>query len=303
MKKMKFVMTLLLCPLFCLAWNGVGHSAGGAIAYYYLKQHNPAVMTKVIEALKSHPWYNDQKHWAAKLDGLSGDEKKVTMFMLASTFPDEARSDKDLGGGEKPKWHFVDYPFVPNGNTTTGNQPESPNAREKITEIIASAKSENDPAQLALDICWIFHLIEDIHQPLHTSCLYTDDHLEGDRGGNNTYFLLPNNDKPWKLHSYWDGLIKSKNIPATAQALLAKPIYKESKLTELTTNTTVEDWILKESFPMAKEVAYDNGNVIGTEDSPTEVDASYDAKAKKAGERRIVLAGIRVAWKLSEIFE
>jgi hypothetical protein len=64
---------------------------GGAIAYYYLKEHKPEIITKVVKTLEQHPWYNTE--WKEKLDGLTGEDRDVTPFMLASTFPDDARKD------------------------------------------------------------------------------------------------------------------------------------------------------------------------------------------------------------------
>jgi hypothetical protein len=306
MKKLGVLLALILFPLTGHAWNGAGHSTGGAVAYYYLKARNPAALNRVLEILRKHPWYNNQKQWAGKLTGLSSDQKNVALFMLASTFPDDARQDPVYGGSSRSKWHYVDYPFVPKGQNVKGMPPEHPNAEEKIAELLGTVKAQKDLAQQAVDICWIFHLIEDIHQPLHAACLFDRNHddKDGDRGGNETYILFPNSSSPTKLHSYWDGIVKGtfSTIPANAQQLLKKPAYQDGSLTELKKNPAVKDWIVKESFELAKMQTYLNGTITGTESDPTPVENSYSNNARITGERRVVLSGIRIAQKLASIF-
>ena len=34
-------------------------------------------------------------------------------------------------------------------------------------------KNENDPERRAIALAWLFHLVGDIHQPLHTAQLFT----------------------------------------------------------------------------------------------------------------------------------
>jgi S1/P1 Nuclease len=41
-----------------------------------------------------------------------------------------------------------------------------------------------DPEQKAIALAWLFHLVGDIHQPLHTAQLFTVEYPKGDRGGN-----------------------------------------------------------------------------------------------------------------------
>lgn len=45
-------------------------------------------------------------------------------------------------------------------------------------------KKESDPQRKAIAVAWLFHLVGDIHQPLHTAQLFTIDYPKGDRGGN-----------------------------------------------------------------------------------------------------------------------
>ena len=53
-----------------------------------------------------------------------------------------------------------------------------------LSENESVVKNENDPERKAIALAWLFHLMGDIHQPLHTAQLFTVDYLQGDRGGN-----------------------------------------------------------------------------------------------------------------------
>lgn len=294
---------LIFLPHISLAWNESGHNTSGAITYYYLKAHNPSKIEMVVNVLKQHPWYNTPK-WQNKLAGLSVEQKNIALFMLASTFPDDAREDDVFGGRDRSKWHYVDYPFVPDGSSVNGKQPEQPNAQDVLLRLLVTVRKERNPAQKAIDICWLFHIIQDVHQPLHAASLFDERHRDGDKGGNFTYIIFNDAQRSVKLHSYWDKLVSGNfsNIPEKAKRLLGMSQYQESRFSELKNNRGVSDWVLKESFVIAKEVAYDKGRIHGTENDPSAVDYGYGKNARSIGERRVVLAGIRLAIELTRLF-
>lgn len=304
MKKLRLILACLLAPIYTFAWHGNGHMTAGAIAYYYLKTNNPAVLQKVLATIKLHPWYN-QKHWNDTLAMLPPDQQDVGLFMLASTYPDDAKQVRGSIDGDPThhKWHFIDYTFVPPGQSILGMTPQSPNAKEKIDAFLTSIPNEGDSPQKAVDIAWFFHLIEDIHQPLHASSLFDQNHPHGDQGGNLTFYTFGNGSRQ-VLHSYWDDLVKGtvKTYANHAKQLLAMPQYKETNLPELSKYTSPDDWMAKESSPEAQQFAYLNGKVNGTKNNPTILDASYDGTAKKLGERRVVVAGIRLAKLLTKLY-
>jgi hypothetical protein len=302
MKKIKLLLFSIFLPVCVFAWHANGHMTAGAIAYYYLKAHNPAALQKVLATIKTNPWYG-QPVWKNKLTGLTAEQKEVALFMLASTYPDDARDTVAIGGGLKKKWHYIDYPFVPVGQHVPNIPPPSPNAQEKIKEFITNIPHAGESAQKGINLCWLFHLVEDIHQPLHSAALIDDNHRTGDGGGNLTFIKFGNN-APVILHSYWDDLVKGtfSNVPGRAKQLLADPKYKESNLPELRTNPTYVEWLTNESLVLAKSTVYLNGMVNGTQNNPTPVDSTYANNAKDLGEKRVVLAGIRLAQLLSKLY-
>ena len=44
-------------------------------------------------------------------------------------------------------------------------------------------RSGSDPAKRGIALSWLFHLIGDVHQPLHAVQLFTREYPKGDRSG------------------------------------------------------------------------------------------------------------------------
>jgi hypothetical protein len=303
MKTLRLFIFLLLAPVFCFSWNGNGHMTAGAVAYYYLKKNNPAVLKQVLASLKLHPWYNTV--WITKINALPAAERDVALFMLASTFPDDARKDSVYGGPEHAKWHYINYPFIPQGQIITPPVIPAPNAEGQLTYFLSSLEGTPNSQQKAVDLCWLFHITEDIHQPLHTVALFDGAHPSGDKGGNDTYIHLPKPSRDTCLHTYWDALVPGTftTIPAKAKKLLNEPKYRESKFPELRTDTTINSWIETEGVALAKTTVYKNGTISGTKTNPTLVTVAYMKDASAVGERRVVLAGIRLAKELIRLYQ
>jgi hypothetical protein len=97
--------------------------------------------------------------------------------------------------------------------------------------VVASRVSEsvvknlNDPERRAIALASLFHLVGDIHQPLHTAQLFTVDYPQRDRGGNEIFVRVKEAEQPMDLHRFWDGVITSSSnltrLRNEATALLA----------------------------------------------------------------------------------
>ncbi|HRH33616.1 MAG TPA: S1/P1 nuclease [Catalimonadaceae bacterium] len=297
---MRFLVVFLLVamPSACFSWSAAGHEAGGVIAYFYLKSTKPETVDKLVSILEKHPWYETE--WQSRLSGKEGEQKALTLFMLASIFPDEARKSP-LGNGDKTKWHYINYPLNPK-NLPVPEMPV-PNGEQILTELLTNINSQTGQQQ-ALDLCWIFHIMQDLHQPLHTTALFDDLHKTGDKGGNDTYFTLENSEKPIRLHSFWDGLIKGQfdSIPQFGKTIMALPKYSPDSLVELKMNKSIHDWVVNESYQLAITKVYRDGTLNGPQDSATPVPLDYEKEAFAIAERRVVLSGYRLGMALREIF-
>src|SRR5262249_6018343 len=100
---------------------------------------------------------------------------------------------------------------------------------------------------------------------------------------------------PSNLHSYWDGVLGGGNAPSTAlNAISALPNAPAAAVNDL----DVEHWI-KESFEAAKQTAYKKPP-IGAGTGPFMLSQTYKTAARKLAEKRIALAGARMAKILNE---
>ncbi len=161
------------------AWNKPGHMTSAAIAYADLKDRNPAVLVKVFEVLKQHPQF--QSKWADKLSQVPADDRDLYVFMLAARWPDDARGNPQY---DRPVWHDVNIPYRP--GEVAIEIPQGADILKAFPENQSIAKStEADAKARAVAVCWMLHLIGDVHQPLHTTKLVTErfPEPEGDRGG------------------------------------------------------------------------------------------------------------------------
>ena len=57
-------------------------------------------------------------------------------------------------------------------------------------------------------MCWLLHLIGDIHQPNHAITLFSEAFPDGDRGGNLSLIRIENGEAAKiRHHLFWDGLM------------------------------------------------------------------------------------------------
>ena len=119
-----------------------------------------------------------------------------------------------------------------------------------MAENESVVKNGNDPERKAIALAWLFHLVGDIHQPLHTAQLFTVDYPQGDRGGNEICVQVTQTGQPMDLHRFWDGVITSSSnltrLRNEATALRNRQEFQRSQLTELA-NTDFESWAKKAS--------------------------------------------------------
>jgi hypothetical protein len=273
-------------------------------------------MAKVIALLKKHPQYDQL--FAPKIndENLSAAEKDLYLFMLAACWFMLAACWPDVikGTNYEPKhynWHYINYPYVAlAGSNIVVTQPDTVNIVTAYLENVQVLKSKSaTDAEKAIALCWVFHLIGDVHQPLHTSKLFSEalPAPDGDRGGNLLFIKADEEGKPVNLHSFWDGLILgSQDLrEADNRAILLKnqEAYSRKSLKGLK-NKHFENWARNESFSIAQKYAYQEGKIQAStkrEEAPI-VFKEYITMAKAIAEKQIVLAGYRIADQLQIIF-
>ncbi len=304
---------LVICALFlvtapprAMAWNKAGHMVSGAIAYRELESSDAQALARVLDLLRRHPEY--ETRWAAQLEQpyIPAAERDLYLFMLAARWADDVRNDEKF---DEPTWHYVNLPFKPDG------QPASVQTRDPADVNILSAFGDSletvrrNPAagERAVALCWLFHLVGDVHQPLHTAILFSDDFPEGDRGGTWFYIRARPNAHTIHLHKLWDDMIlgtqRFRDVRNTAIELRARPLHQREALAELA-ETDFENWARIESFALAREHVYRQGKLRGSHDDShgEALPAGYAREEKPLAERRLTLAGYRLADLLGTLF-
>jgi hypothetical protein len=294
------------------AWNPPAHILSGSIAYHALLQ-DPAGRARLgaIKPLLSSKALDPDGSLQRQTQALAGREADEARFILIASWADLIR--KADPGRHRDKWHYINWPFKPAGEPP--NVVAKPPAAENILSAFANTERLLQSAA-SLDrrgtaFAWLLHLAGDVHQPLHTIQLFTREYPEGDRGGNEICVRTTRDSAPVNLHMLWDGLVTSTNdigaLTAIATELRRK--YPSSQFKEIASGDP-KTWA-QESYDIAKMNAYMNGSLRGTpkghaRDCSELIEAKilptgYEAKAKEIAERRVVLAGYRLASLLQRL--
>src|SRR5262249_23376736 len=154
------------------AWNEHGHMVIAKVAY---QQLTDGQKLKVAALLRPHPHYKSYL--------LQGRPPAVAApewaFLRASTWPDHVRPDRE---GKKPKdvtkyhvgeWHYINLPFVDARQVRAADRdrlreeklgPKGPTILDGLGHARATLRSADaTPPQKAVALCWLLHLVGDIH--------------------------------------------------------------------------------------------------------------------------------------------
>ncbi len=299
------------------AWGPIGHMAVTYVAY---QQLTPAAKLRVRDLLKLNP---DYPSWEKQIPaGTSPGDHDMMIFMIAATWADDIKgepqySDDGSDGGNTPDgppssqntgyndllrhkyWHFVDIPFSPDQAPLPSLI--VPNAQTQIVAFRAVLASTQSDELKSYDLVWLLHLIGDIHQPLHATTRVTQSDAKGDAGGNKVKL---EGDAASNLHSYWDDLpgtdckFCSDRIPCVHRAMaFGKTLRPPSP--RAVSNLNTAPWA-HESFEYARTDVY--RAPIGPADGPYTIVpwSIYESKAYRLAQKRIALAGARLARVLNE---
>ena len=287
------------------AWNGTGHMVVAEIAYDNL---SPKTKAAVNALLLQH---RDYGLWMSKMPAGYTDKPRWA-FLKAATWPDDIRKTPD----DRPVWHYIDLPVAAPGYVLTPAQKVviAPNAQTQILAETAllTTKTATGPEK-AVALCWVEHLIGDIHQPLHTTSLFSAQFPNGDKGGNDESLAPGSVDadpleaaaNPHKLHALWDDLLGATRDPAEigkiAAVLEAENSPKDAP-TQVSITRDLSTW-LGETNALVQPSVYLNGTLpmtlTGPEKAVVTLPPGYLQTAHKIANRQIALAGLRLAGTLN----
>nr|WP_067061330.1 S1/P1 nuclease [Mucilaginibacter sp. L294] len=168
-KKILLGIAIMYLPAQTMAWGTNGHRISGQIADSYLTAKARAAIKTIL-----------------------GNES----IAMTSNWADFIKSDPQYK--YLSSWHYIDfdkeysYPEM----QAFLKQDTAIDAYTKLTFLIGELKKKNLPkANKLLALRMVIHIVEDIHQPMHTA-------HTADKGGNDIKLTWFNNQT--NLHSIWD---------------------------------------------------------------------------------------------------
>ena len=317
-----------LCSLLvtgAFAWDHPAHMTTAAVAFTEIEQAKPELVEKLELVFMAHP--DTSPFWVAAGDA-RGKERAKRMFIEGARWADDTKGTIH----DRPTWHTARWPIVakdapPEAKAAAAARKGRP-AGQALEALVMNyamlSSAETNSAERASALAWLLHLVGDIHQPLHVSDQYSKEFPAGNAAGTQEYVMDPVNDKPIPLHLLWDSniyrLTALDAIEENAQELAKKyPRSAFPELKGLEGPGDFENWA-RESYDIAVDFAYGYGietvsdpekdldpdkavkkmvayvlhGIPPLADAPA-VPAEYWDKLQQVAQRRIALAGYRIA--------
>ena len=307
------------------AWDHPGHMTTAAIAFQEIEQARPELIEKLGLLFLAHP--DPAPFWVAAGMG-KGNERVRRMFIECARWADDVK----FTPADRPTWHTARWAIVaedapPEAKAAAAARNGKPTGQALEGLALNSAmlaNPESSPAERALALCWMFHIVGDIHQPWHVSDLFSKDFPEGNAAASLSYVQDPIGTTTMPLHLLWDSNVRRSTelvaIDQNVQELTTK--YPRSSFPELQAHpvsdpNAFEEWA-KESHKIIADWGYDLqtasdpvqdqdtarliknmmafilDGVSAVEEAP-DVPADYWEKVQSTTGQRTTLAGYRIA--------
>jgi len=294
---------LLSAPASAFAWHDTGHMVVAQVAYLRL---TPAAKARVDALLVTPQGRRPLIFLCAGYYTPETCEKTYDPVQIA-VWMDDFRGDS-LSDPYAP-WHYIDFRPIWDGipeRTNVGAEPE--NVLSRIywaTNVLRKGTGSNKTDAETLG--FLYHLVGDVHQPLHATTRYSAANPNGDAGGNGFRIQMPPDGRSSNLHFFWDAAagqygLESPKRPLDAAGKANILSIAEAVMKEFPAETMPEwgdldphTWVI-ESNTLARQVVYKN---IKEGETPSK---EYTAEAQKLVRKRLALAGYRMAGVLNALF-
>jgi ketosteroid isomerase-like protein len=315
-----------LCTPRLYAWADKGHKMVASIA---LRQLNQGEREKILSILKHHPRW--QQEFADRMpEEVRNGDAAIQLewsFQQAAIWPDLARDyQNDVRDKfHRSVWHYINHGLYLDEKEAeqfkkdfpTGSF-EVPDKVEGVTNVIQALKftrramksgEKTSDADRAVYLAWIMHLVGDLHQPMHSTSLYSGNLFpSGDRGGNEIALVQRNN-----LHALWDsfpgsGKVTIKEARDEALSLMLDEEFRKAGETARE-NLDEVVWLkdgqkLAEIYVYTDEVLAPLRNYKTLEElkkNPLGLSKGYMQSGGNIAKMRVVEAGYRLGAVLKEI--
>ena len=329
---MKPLLKILLLVVFNLpfqlsmAWDSVSHRLSAAVAMDFLSANKKA---QLLTILRQHPRFEED--FLAQVPGFVdlGDDEQMAVWLLgqAAYWPDIARGlpTAEAENYSRPAWHYIDGAWVRGAATTQGNSyigvarfddiigEDGAMIRneQQVNNIVTAldyntmvlADANRPMPDRAVALCWVLHLMGDIHQPLHAGSLFSAAVFSrGDRGGNGVPTDAGN------LHTRWDRALSAAGLVETLRLIQ----QQLSRVASPRIEGVESNWSLwlSESRQILQSNVYTDAmkQEIAAADRanralrPFTLSASYVSRMQEIARQRIGQAGVRLAiWFENEL--
>ena len=280
------------------AWDNQGHMATGAIAYDVIARSRPDLVRAVVAIMAAHP---DRARFERELGSAQGPARDRLLFEYMARWPDDIRRTPY----DRPAWHYAVRIVSPPGALLTFHNGRAEEAY--LRELAVARDPRAAPAERAVALCWVMHLVGDMHQPLHAGHWMSLRFPATDRAGTIAWVRAAPGAKPDELHLFWDRAGDQPGGDAAGAAALA--VRAEARTPAATVpapaaspRASFDAWSAS-SRRLALDAAYDGGRFEGAA-SPGEAPVlapAYVARAHDVAVQRIGEAGVRLAQVLSTL--
>ncbi len=309
-----------------LAWDHPGHMTTAAIAFQDIAESRPELIEKLQLLFLSHP--DPAPFWVAAGEA-KGKERVRRMFLECARWADDSKfTPRDM-----LTWHTARWPILADDAPDNAKAAVAALNGRPIGQGIDALRlnfgmlrnHESTAPERALGLCWVMHIVGDIHQPWHVTELYSAEFPTGNAAAGLSYVEDPVTKSAIPLHILWDS--NTLRVPAleavdeaAARFMKRNPrdSYPELKSHAVDSPDFFLQWT-RESHQVALDWAADieavrDTSVDGDDSealvanlikfilegiSPVEsappVPEKYWEKLQATAERRITLAGYRIA--------
>lgn len=283
------VLLALLVPRTAGAWLPEGHLATGAITYDVVERHDPKAVAVILQLMQSHP---ERARFDRDLGGLTGRARERRTFELMAIWPDAARG----GPFDHDIWHYSQT-FVSSMRYLLPF--EFGGAEEAFRRNLAIARDPRaDDAARAIALCWVTHIVGDMHQPLHAALWISWRFPISDAGGNWAWVRVSDDSVPERLHWFWDSAGRpgalSRASPEEFVARLERKHPYEAESPVLHPKVAFDSWIAQ-TRDLAYEIVYERGALrpgTSRENAPV-LQRDYIERARAVDADQIASAGNR----------
>jgi len=278
------------------AWGNQGHMAMGLIAYDRLAAHDTAAISAIEALIAQHP---DRARFDSLLAGLEGTERERRLFELIARWPDDIRATR----WNHTHWHHQLRVVVGWKAFRGPRLGEADSAFRRNLDILRDFSAK--PADRAIALCWVFHIVGDMHQPLHAGHRQDKYFPLTDFAGTKGWVRRSADAAPERFHHFWDTPADRPGDEFVGAAAIAAAVEADPPFVAPPSGDALADYRLwvAESERAAEDAYSDAMDAEG--DRPEKAGAlapEYVERARSIGEKRIGEAGERLADLLATLF-